>query len=225
MFHSLCGGTGSGLGSALIRAIREFFAVQFLFSVTVLPFESGESPLQHFNTLFCVQHLQMYTDAVLLFQNDAVVSVLTSRRKQNLGNDSAASGVGTAVSNSAAASASSSKLSSSSSSSSSVSMAEVNRHIALCAATVFSPLQPSSPSLAGCGAVDLGSLCTDFALSPQHKFFDAYASVRGHDTMPDFEYASTCLKRIPRHDRLGNPVCDVIFYFFFFFFTFRLCIC
>ncbi|KAG9337757.1 hypothetical protein JZ751_028255 [Albula glossodonta] len=51
LFHSLSGGTGSGLGARLCEEIREEFPVGHILSVSVAPYQSGESPLQHYNTL------------------------------------------------------------------------------------------------------------------------------------------------------------------------------
>ena len=41
--------------------------------MTVTPFGSGETPLQHLNSLLCLSWLQSYADAVLLFGNDSVL--------------------------------------------------------------------------------------------------------------------------------------------------------
>ena len=46
LFHSLAGGTGSGLGSRLIEAYRDYFGHSSqLVSVSVWPSMAGETPL------------------------------------------------------------------------------------------------------------------------------------------------------------------------------------
>ncbi|XP_068091318.1 tubulin delta chain-like isoform X1 [Hyperolius riggenbachi] len=73
ILHSLCGGTGSGLGSRLCEEIRDHYPAGHLLSVTAAPHESGETPLQHYNALLCLSWLQRYCDGVLLFPNDEVL--------------------------------------------------------------------------------------------------------------------------------------------------------
>lgn len=94
MFHSIAGGTGSGLkwhaciyaprillqdyyvtglGSALLEALRSDYPLPYMVTATVAPFGSGETPLQHLNSLLCLSWLQSYADAVLLFGNDSVL--------------------------------------------------------------------------------------------------------------------------------------------------------
>jgi hypothetical protein len=47
LFHSLAGGTGSGLGSRLIEDYRDAYShKKYLFTVSVWPATSGETPLQ-----------------------------------------------------------------------------------------------------------------------------------------------------------------------------------
>lgn len=77
LLHSTAGGTGSGLGSALLEHLRDQYPAHFLLSIAVSPFASGETPLQHYNSLFCLSWLQQYADAVLLFQNDLVLKSIS----------------------------------------------------------------------------------------------------------------------------------------------------
>ncbi|KAL2102021.1 hypothetical protein ACEWY4_003782 [Coilia grayii] len=71
MLHSVSGGTGSGLGSRLCEEIRAEFPVSHLLTVSVVPHQSGESPLQHYNTLLSLGALHRYhCDCILLFHND-----------------------------------------------------------------------------------------------------------------------------------------------------------
>lgn len=46
LFHSLAGGTGSGLGSRLIESYRDDFSQKsYLFTASIWPAISGETPL------------------------------------------------------------------------------------------------------------------------------------------------------------------------------------
>lgn len=62
-----------GLGSALLECLRADYPLPYIITATVTPFGSGETPLQHLNSLLCLSWLQSFTDAVLLFGNDAVL--------------------------------------------------------------------------------------------------------------------------------------------------------
>ncbi|CAM9219615.1 unnamed protein product [Hapterophycus canaliculatus] len=79
MTHSLAGGTGSGLGSGLLQARRDaasLFALRddypslYLISACVGPFGTGDTPLQHYNSVLALQHLQAYADCVVFRGND-----------------------------------------------------------------------------------------------------------------------------------------------------------
>ena len=58
MVHSLTGGTGSGLGSRLVERIRDTYPLAHVMSVAVSPHSSGDSPLQHYNSLLSLSSLQ-----------------------------------------------------------------------------------------------------------------------------------------------------------------------
>ncbi|XP_030052805.1 tubulin delta chain isoform X3 [Microcaecilia unicolor] len=73
LLHSLSGGTGSGLGARLCEAIRDEYPLGYILSVTVAPHQTGESPLQNYNSLLSLSWLQRYADGVLLFHNDDVL--------------------------------------------------------------------------------------------------------------------------------------------------------
>ena len=60
LIHSLTGGTGSGLGSRLLEEIRDAFPMAHVVSVAIAPHVSGDSPLQHYNSLLSLASLQRY---------------------------------------------------------------------------------------------------------------------------------------------------------------------
>lgn len=43
----------------------------------VFPNRSGETPLQHYNCLLSVSHLQEFADSVIYFENDRIYSMLS----------------------------------------------------------------------------------------------------------------------------------------------------
>ena len=47
-----------GLGSHLCQAVRDEFPTSYIMSCVVAPHRSGESPLQHYNSLLCLSTLQ-----------------------------------------------------------------------------------------------------------------------------------------------------------------------
>ena len=58
VLHSLTGGTGSGLGSHLVESIRDAYPLAHVMSVAIAPHISGDSPLQHYNSLLSLATLQ-----------------------------------------------------------------------------------------------------------------------------------------------------------------------
>ncbi|KAI5106096.1 tubulin delta chain [Silurus meridionalis] len=85
LLHSLSGGTGSGFGSRLCEDIREEFPVGHILTMSVVPHQSGESPLQHYNTLLSLAALHRSTDGILLFHNDHVLSQAGFQQKSHAG--------------------------------------------------------------------------------------------------------------------------------------------
>ena len=65
--------TFAGLTSAILEHLRKDYPLAYILSISVAPFSLGETPLQHYSTLLCLSWLQTYSDAVVLFQNDAVM--------------------------------------------------------------------------------------------------------------------------------------------------------
>ena len=78
LLHSVGGGTGAGLGSLLLERLRDTFPSHFLCSASILPFQRGETPLQHYNATLSLSHLQRHCDAVLCCHNDAALDLLSA---------------------------------------------------------------------------------------------------------------------------------------------------
>ena len=70
VIHSLTGGTGSGLGSRLLEVIKDTYPLAHAVSVAVAPHVSGDSPLQHYNSLLSLASLQRYV--LFLIKRDKV---------------------------------------------------------------------------------------------------------------------------------------------------------
>ncbi|KAF0690260.1 Aste57867_18334 [Aphanomyces stellatus] len=73
ILHSLAGGTGAGLGCRLLESMRDTYPKAYLVSGCVAPSMRGDTPLQNYNALFTLRHLQEYADAVLFKDNDDLV--------------------------------------------------------------------------------------------------------------------------------------------------------
>ncbi|XP_026855081.2 tubulin gamma chain-like isoform X2 [Electrophorus electricus] len=65
LLHSLSGGTGSGLGSKMCEEICEEFPVHHILTVSVVPHQSGESPLQYYNTLLSLASMHRSGTVIL----------------------------------------------------------------------------------------------------------------------------------------------------------------
>jgi hypothetical protein len=89
MFHSLSGGTGSGCGSRLVEYIRDVYGwKKYLYSYSIAPFRNGELPLQHYNNLLCMSHLQDFTDLITLFKNDDIYQLIEKFNQKTGSTDS-----------------------------------------------------------------------------------------------------------------------------------------
>ncbi|KAH9492750.1 hypothetical protein Btru_026240 [Bulinus truncatus] len=76
VYHSLSGGTGSGLGAHIIELLKENFPCNQIISCAVTACASGESPLQNYNALLSLHWLQTYTDAIIILPNDYYIKHL-----------------------------------------------------------------------------------------------------------------------------------------------------
>lgn len=93
---STSGGTGSGLGSRIVETIRDVYPRLSILSCCVLPYANGETPLQHYNSIFTLAHHYMYTDAVMLFNNNDIHNIIshaTARYSTTPSNSASANGL------------------------------------------------------------------------------------------------------------------------------------
>eukprot|EP00002_Diphylleia_rotans_P021665 TRINITY_DN4222_c0_g1_i9.p1 TRINITY_DN4222_c0_g1~~TRINITY_DN4222_c0_g1_i9.p1 ORF type:complete len:496 (-),score=74.64 TRINITY_DN4222_c0_g1_i9:181-1668(-) len=80
VYHSLAGGTGSGLGCRIVEELRKDYPRHYILSVAVAPFTKGETPLQNYNSLLSLTTLQRSADGILLFHNEELMRVLTKSK-------------------------------------------------------------------------------------------------------------------------------------------------
>lgn len=66
VFAGIAGGTGSGLGSRIVRAVKEDFNVGVVNTFTIFPLIKGETPMQHYNCALALNELNEYSDAIVL---------------------------------------------------------------------------------------------------------------------------------------------------------------
>ena len=147
MLHSVGGGTGSGLGSLLLERLRSEYPHHFLATASILPFQRGETPLQHYNTALCLARLHDHADAALLFHNDTTLDLLSHLvHQQQRGGKGAAP----------------------------LPFAVLNSYLADCIADVLAPLTArdgDAPSATSMAAL-LGALCP----SPRLRLLDSFTS-------------------------------------------------
>ncbi|CAN0321515.1 unnamed protein product [Discosporangium mesarthrocarpum] len=86
LVHSLAGGTGSGLGSALLQALRDHYPSLYLIPVCIGAFRAGDTPLQQYNSALALHHLQVFADAVIYRGNDDMLSQVRDRKGGVTGN-------------------------------------------------------------------------------------------------------------------------------------------
>ena len=73
MVHSLAGGTGSGMGAKIAQKIRENYGKHIISTVSVAPFQAGETTVQSYNSLLSLAELQKTVDQINIFSNDALL--------------------------------------------------------------------------------------------------------------------------------------------------------
>lgn len=76
---SLAGGTGSGLGTAIVGKVREEYGSMPLWSGVVWPYDAGEVAVQSYNVLLSTSMLVEAVDGVLVARNDDAAHVARER--------------------------------------------------------------------------------------------------------------------------------------------------
>lgn len=78
LFHSVGGGTGSGLGSYLLEEIRSRFPKKTIQTISIFPnnTEVSESVVQPYNTVLTLRRLMEQTNGVVTMDNGALAAVV-----------------------------------------------------------------------------------------------------------------------------------------------------
>ncbi|EFC37980.1 beta-tubulin [Naegleria gruberi] len=82
MFHSIIGGSGSGLGSLVVSKLREEFPDKMMATATVLPSNKddyGSRSLSHYNAGLSMHYLVENTDFVTCLNNEALGNICNSK--------------------------------------------------------------------------------------------------------------------------------------------------
>uniref|UniRef100_UPI003AADAF28 tubulin delta chain-like n=1 Tax=Centroberyx gerrardi TaxID=166262 RepID=UPI003AADAF28 len=178
LLHSLSGGTGSGLGSRLCEEIRDTFPAGHILTVSVAPHQSGESPLQNYNSLLSLASLHRSADGLLLFHNDKALTFAQTLERVPRSTESLSPVMPTVGS-----------------------LTVMNTHIASCMAGLLLPVKSLTPTSLGSEPWELiRSVCPIPAAKLLHTT-QAYSSVR---TQWD-RLATSSLQAVPQLSSTGKP--------------------
>lgn len=74
LFHSIAGGTGSGMGSCILEELRDDFPKKIIQSTAVFPNndEVSEVVVQPYNSILTLKRLNKYCDSVIVMDNEAL---------------------------------------------------------------------------------------------------------------------------------------------------------
>ena len=79
LFHSLAGGSGSGVSGALLNALCDVTRARSM-CVCVAPLDSGETCTQSFNTVLCARDMLQHCDAVIMLDNDSLLKQAAAKQ-------------------------------------------------------------------------------------------------------------------------------------------------
>lgn len=81
MLHSIAGGTGSGMGSALLELLSDHFAKQVVQTYSVFPNseEFSDVVVQPYNSVLTMKRLVDHADSVVVLDNAALNRIATDR--------------------------------------------------------------------------------------------------------------------------------------------------
>ncbi len=66
----MAGGTGSGVGSFLLKILSEYYPDRFLIVFLVTPSSQGEIIIQNYNSLFSLTNVYNTSNSVVMLNND-----------------------------------------------------------------------------------------------------------------------------------------------------------
>lgn len=78
LFHSIAGGTGSGLGSVLLERVNDHFPGKLIQTFSVFPNVANnvsDVVVQPYNSILTMKRLQLYADACVVLDNGALMRI------------------------------------------------------------------------------------------------------------------------------------------------------
>lgn len=69
---SAAGGTGSGVGSKIVKKLHDHYPSKTIINSLVLPYQTGEVVTQNYNAVLTLVKLYKYSDATFIFENDKI---------------------------------------------------------------------------------------------------------------------------------------------------------
>ena len=155
IFHSLCGGTGAGLGSRIMEEMRDELAKSPLISTTVLPFSVGELPLQHYNATLCLSRVINEAEACIVFSNNDLLNLCAKRNATKSGSTVRPADAAAAM----------------------VKTAHINRYIGLALASVMRPcVVPRTPKGKTAVPWDMAGTIAAIAPTTDTKFIEIWSA-------------------------------------------------
>lgn len=83
LFHSVAGGTGSGLGSNLLEIIADRYPKKFITTYSIFPTDQSEVVVQPYNTILTLRRLVEESDASIIFDNSAILNLSSKVFRKN----------------------------------------------------------------------------------------------------------------------------------------------
>lgn len=80
LVHSIAGGTGSGLGTAMTEAIADVYSSLTRMNITIAPYHFGEVVVQNYNAVLSFAKVSMASNGVLVFENEVAHDLTTNMR-------------------------------------------------------------------------------------------------------------------------------------------------
>lgn len=94
MLHSLGGGTGSGLGSALLEQLADEYPSVYRFACSVFPSEEDDVITSPYNAMLSAATLMDAADCVLPIENQALIDICAAAERRRHGGAGGSSGAG-----------------------------------------------------------------------------------------------------------------------------------
>lgn len=81
LIYSTGGGTGSGLGSRILKECKNEFNELYLLPIVIHPSWNGDTPLQYYNTIMAWNTINEYADNCIYFENDYLMNIALNQKE------------------------------------------------------------------------------------------------------------------------------------------------